>query len=128
MAAIYEDPKALGDAIKKARSPRSQTWLADWAGIDRKRVGRWEKGDVKSLGDTVAKRRAVAAIVAQATGRPDLLGFSEPPAVDIDLLSQDLERLKIAVLQLAEQTLEGDEQADWRKYMPSGRHFEEPAP
>jgi DNA-binding XRE family transcriptional regulator len=94
---VYNDKDALAQAIKEARGAMSQQALGEWLGRDKKTVGRWEAGEEASLGDTIEKRRAIAILVAEATGRRDLLGLSEPEPGQIDLLREELAETRSAV-------------------------------
>ncbi len=77
---VYLDPEALAKAIREARGAMSQAELGRPIGLSAKTVMRWEKADVKSLGETPEKRFATAVLVAEVTGRRDLLGLE--PATD----------------------------------------------
>jgi transcriptional regulator with XRE-family HTH domain len=83
MTPVYDDPKALGARIAKARKAAeytSQQALADRLGYSVGTIKRWESGDEKSLGKNPAARRTVAVIVAEATGRWDLLDLAPAEA------------------------------------------------
>jgi transcriptional regulator with XRE-family HTH domain len=78
VAAIYEDPGLLVDAIRAARDQAgmNQQALADELGTSVGTVKRWEKGELGTLGRTPNARRAVAVQVAEATGAPrELFGL-----------------------------------------------------
>jgi DNA-binding XRE family transcriptional regulator len=90
VTAVYENPAALAKAIREARGTMSQQALADWLGRDKKTIGRWEAGETGSLGDTPEKRRAVAILVAEATGRRDILGLSGSEPREVDQAKREL--------------------------------------
>jgi transcriptional regulator with XRE-family HTH domain len=78
VAAIYEDPELLVEAIKAARESAglSQPQLAEELGTSVGTIKRWEKGELSTLGRSPNARRAVAVQVAEATGAPrELFGL-----------------------------------------------------
>ncbi len=95
----------------------SQEALGNWLGRDKKTVLRWEAAEEGSLGDTPEKRRAVAILVAEATGRRDLLGLSAPESDPRWRAVQDrLNLLSEAVMRLVVDALEQDESDEFQRW------------
>lgn len=117
---LYKDPQALATAIRDARGTMSQKALADWLGISKKTVGRWEAADEASLGETPERRRATAILVAEATGRRDLLGLNEPESDPRwQQVEDSLNFLLEALRRLTMQALEGDELDEFQQWWTS---------
>lgn len=70
MGSLFEDPQALGQAIRSARrqAEMSHQELADAVGRSKSTVIRWENGEEGAKGRTPQARRSLAAMVAEATG------------------------------------------------------------
>jgi transcriptional regulator with XRE-family HTH domain len=87
VGAVYEDPAAFPEALKRARTRAglTQEALADALGISAGTVKRREKGELGSLGATKQKRWTLALQVAEVTGQRALLGLTEEGAADGDL-------------------------------------------
>lgn len=95
VASVYDDPQALAKAIREARGSMTQRQLAEPIGVSAQKVKRWEAGQVASLGDTPEKRRATAVLVAEVTGRRDLLGLGPAPGATEDAgLQRQIDELR----------------------------------
>lgn len=135
--AVYDDPQELARAIRKARGPRSQKDIGEPIGRSAKTVMRWEAG--KGLGDTPAKRKATAILVAEVTGKRALLGLGDAQAEDelservealeseiqqMPLLRSDLEALRGEVESLRGELLEAQEAEGQQDGASAGRSAE----
>lgn len=81
VTSLFEDPQALGKAIRKARrvAGLSQEGLGEATGTSKSTVVRWESAQEGAKPRTPQARRSIAAAVAEATGVPRSdLGLGEP--------------------------------------------------
>jgi transcriptional regulator with XRE-family HTH domain len=109
MESEKDDLNALALSIKRARlnAGLTQAELARRLATSGKRVGRWEKGEASSLGDSPEARFAVAAQVAAATGDMSLIGLADPSdESELLILRRDVDRLSRQVARLAETLVE----------------------
>jgi transcriptional regulator with XRE-family HTH domain len=109
MAAPFDDTKSLAKAIWEARSAAhlSQQGLADYLGVSIGTVKRWEAAEEGSLGKTVQARRSTAILVAEATGRRDLLGLDTPEPSAVDQMRDEFRQdLKEALLRVTKERAE----------------------
>ena len=131
--ALYDDPKKLAAAIRKARGPISQKALGEPIGRSAKTVMRWEAGDISALGETPERRFATAVLVAEVTGKRAVLGLDEPERQDE--LSEQVEAVvhRIGELQARmdsweREELESDLEGAVQQSDSNGKRTEEPEP
>lgn len=99
------DPKKLGIAFKRSRlnAGMTQDKLATTLGTTRRRIGRLEKGDPSTIGETPEERFAVAAQIAAATGDLSLIDMERPEdRSELLSLRRDVDRALAGLRQLGE--------------------------
>jgi transcriptional regulator with XRE-family HTH domain len=87
---LFEDPMALGAALKKARynADWTQGELADELGTTRERIGEWENGQRPD--ESGHQRRTFAIAVAVLTGSDELLAATGVAPLPKDVALQEI--------------------------------------
>lgn len=126
--APFQTTEGLARAIWEARvaGHMTQEELAAYLGVSTGTVKRWEKGEEASLGKSVAARRATAILVAEATGKREVLGLSGQPAKA--RVEERLDLLDEAVQRLAQRSLEQAELGDFEQWWTTDPRSEEEDP